>query len=131
LDDDPNRTARARKLFDSGEAVLIADIALAETIRTLKGKRYNASRTDIVAVVMSLLQEANVMFENRRAIWSALNDFIEAKPVKTANGRKRAGFADALIANKARQTAADRRLAYSGTYTFDLAALEIKGTIEP
>jgi predicted nucleic-acid-binding protein len=50
----------------------------------------------IVAVVPSLLEEPAIIFENTQAVWSALNDYSKANP---------ADFTDALIINKAKETA--------------------------
>lgn len=131
LDDDEEQSAKARRLFESKTPVLITDVVLTETIWTLKGKRYGATKGHIQAVVMSLLEETNTVFEKKQAIWSALNDFVAAKPVKTANGVKSADYADALIVHKARMIARDQDQAYDGTYTFDLAAQQIDGTRSP
>lgn len=89
LDDDVVQAERARRLVEGAREVLITDVVLAETIWTLKGKRYKARRDDIVAVVRGLLEEHNVVFESRQAIWSALNDYVDAKPVGTADGIRR------------------------------------------
>lgn len=131
LNDDEQQSAKAKKFFEGGRVVLIADVVLAETIWTLKGKRYGATKEDIQALVMSLLEETHTVFENQQAIWSALNDFVAAKDIKTANGVKTADFADALIVNKAKMIARDNHQTYDGTYTFDLAALQIDGTKLP
>jgi predicted nucleic-acid-binding protein len=131
LNDDQAQAAKAKKLFESGRPVLITDVVLTETIWTLKGKRYGATKEDIQAVVMSLLEEPHTIFEHQQAIWSALNDFVAAKNVKTANGVKAADFSDALIVNKAKIIARDKHQTYAGTYTFDLAALQIDGTKLP
>jgi predicted nucleic-acid-binding protein len=128
LNDDVSQAPKAQRLFDSGEPILITDIVLAETIWTLKGKRYGASREEIAAVVTSLMEEPHVIFENKQAVWSALNDYLAAAPVKTASGLKFADYADALIVNKAKHTANRRHETYKGTFTFDQAALEITGT---
>jgi len=131
LADDEAQAARAQRLFESGETILITDIVLAETVWTLKGKRYGASREDIAAVITSLMEESSVVFENKQAVWSALHDYLLAPPVKTASGEKLADYADALIINKARLTAEQMNEHYAGTYTFDQAALAIKGTKRP
>jgi predicted nucleic-acid-binding protein len=128
LDDDATQSRKARHLFETKQPILITDVVLAETIWTLKGKRYAAQRDDIARIVMNLLEEVNVIFENRQAIWSALNDFIAASPVKTANGIKWADFSDALIVNKARMLALALQQPYLDPYTFDLAALALDGT---
>jgi hypothetical protein len=78
---------------------------------------------------MSLLEEPNIVFE--QAIWSAFSDFVAARPVKTTGGMRSVDLADVLIVSKARMTAHDRYAAYEGTYTFDRAAMQIKGTKTP
>jgi predicted nucleic-acid-binding protein len=131
LDDDAAQAAKARWLFESGDSVLITDVVLAEAIWTLAGKRYGAGREEIAAVVMGLLEEHNVVFESRQAVWSALNDYLGAMPVRTAAGVRIADLADALIVNKARLTAQQRNERYRGTYTYDQAALTLDGTKAP
>jgi predicted nucleic-acid-binding protein len=110
---------------------LVTDIVLAETAWTLTGKHYSATKGDIQALVISLLEEINTVFENQQVVWSALNDFMAAQPIKTANGTKTADLADALIVNKAMLVARDQHQAYEGTHTFDLAAQQINGTKIP
>jgi predicted nucleic-acid-binding protein len=131
LNDDDEQSEKAKKLFDGARPVLITDVVLVETVWTLSGKRYRATKEHIRAVVMSLLEEPNTVFEDKQALWSALNDFIGAKPVKTASGTKAADLADALIVNKAKTVCRDRCLSYDGTFTFDRAALQISGTNAP
>ena len=131
LNDDIDQAARARRLFDRKENVLIPDVVLAETIWTLKGKRYRASKDDLVAMVMGLLEEPNIVFESRQAVWSAVNDYIEAPLVSTADGVRTADLADALVVNKAKVTAQRRGEHYGGTYTCDKAALALEGTKVP
>ncbi|WP_297444821.1 type II toxin-antitoxin system VapC family toxin [Acidiferrobacter sp.] len=130
LHDDEEQAARARKVFESAESILITDIVLVETVWTLRGKRYKATKEDIQALVISLLEEPNMVFESKQVIWSALNDFVANKPVKIAKDTKTADLADALIVNKTKRAARDRRLTYQGTYTFDRAELRIDGTIK-
>jgi predicted nucleic-acid-binding protein len=129
LGDDVAQSEKARRLFEAETEVLITDIVLAEAVWTIKGKRYSATREDIIALIMGLLGERNVVFESRQAVWSAVNDFAEAKPVKS--DVEAADFADALIVNKAKITARRRDKRYRGTYTFDKAALAIDGTKAP
>lgn len=131
LNDDMEQAAKARKLFDKSDQVLITDIVMVEAIWTLKGKRYKASKDDIVAVVMGLLEEPNVVFESQQAVWSALNDFINAPTVKTGDGLRAADLPDALIVNKARATMEQLGVAYDATYTFDQAAQALSGTKAP
>jgi predicted nucleic-acid-binding protein len=131
LDDHPEQAERAHRLFDRKENVLIPDVVLAETIWTLKGKRYKADKDDLVAMVMGLLEEPNVVFESRQAVWSAVNDYIDASEVRTAHGARTADLPDALVVNKAKITARRRGEGYGGTYTFDQAALALEGTKRP
>ena len=131
LNDDAVQAEKARRLFESEESILVTDVVLAEAIWTLTGKRYSAGRDDIAVVVTGLLEERNVVFESRQAVWSALNDYLDALPVRTASGMRIADLADALIVNKARIAAQDRRERYGGTYTFDQAALALEGTKAP
>ena len=93
LNDDPVQSTKARKIFEKNNLILITDIVLVETIWTLKGKRYKASKEDICEVIMKLLEESNVVFENQQAIWNALNDYINAPVVKTSDGNNSADCA--------------------------------------
>ncbi len=129
LDDDDLQAEKARRLFNANKKILITDVVLAETIWTLKGKRYNAKKEDLTAIVFGLLAEPHVVFENQQAVWYALNDYMNAQPIKTANGTKQADFADALISHKAQAVATQQGETYWGTYTFDKAALAINGTV--
>lgn len=131
LNDDETQSTKARKLFEGATAVLVSDVVLAETVWTITGKRYRATREDIRALIFGLLEERNLVFENKQVVWSALNDFMAALPVKTANGAKAADFVDALVVHKARAVALGRGLEYEGTYTFDRPALQLAGTKTP
>ncbi|MGS0742214.1 PIN domain-containing protein [Glaciimonas sp. GG7] len=127
LGDDLSQAAKARKLFDQAEQILITDIVLAETIWTLKGKRYKASKEDIATVIMGLLEEPNVVFESQQAVWSALNDYLNAPVIKTPDGMRTADLPDALVVNKAKATMVQWGATYEATYTFDLAAQALAG----
>jgi predicted nucleic-acid-binding protein len=131
LQDDPEQSKQTNRLFEKEELILITDVVLAETIWTLKGKRCGIDKTGIVSVVTSLLEEPNVLFENTQAVWSALNDFINAKPVETLSGVKSADFADALIVNKSKEIAKLQSGTIKAVYTFDQGALELPGTKSP
>jgi predicted nucleic-acid-binding protein len=131
LNDDLNQAAKARTLFNKADQILITDIVLAETIWTLKGKRYKASKEDIVAVVIGLLEEPNVVFESQQAVWSALNDYINAPAVKTPDGLRIADLPDALVVHKAKVTIAQWGEPYDATYAFDQAAQAPDGTRAP
>jgi predicted nucleic-acid-binding protein len=121
LDDDTEQSPRAYRLFRRDDAILVADVVLAETLWTLAGRKYRASRNDLAAVVDGLFREPVVEFEDRQAAWEALGDF-EA----TA-----ADFQDALILRKAQRVAERAQEPLSALYTFDVAALELDGAQRP
>ena len=118
--DDEAQAERARCIIECGERVLITDVVLAETTWTLAGRRYRATRADLIDLINNLLQDSNVRFEDDEVVWSALQAFR----------RTEADFADALILCKARKTAADGD-ELSAFYTFDDAALQLPDTAEP
>jgi len=122
LHDDPIQSAKADRLFDGKQGVLLTDIVLAEFVWVLEGKRYGATREDIVQAIGSLFEEPRVQFENRAAVWSALRDYAEAPAMHATKGRSQADFTDALIARKAAATAVALGEAFGGLFTFDHAA---------
>ncbi len=120
LKDDDTQAEKSRRVFERAECILITDIVLVEAVWTLIGRRYRATRDDIIAVVEKLLQEPNVRFEDDEVIWSALQAYRETE----------ANFADALIVHKAHKTAAfDDEL--QTVYTFDTTALLLPSTAKP
>ena len=120
LRDDEAQAEKARRLVESAERVLITDVVLVEAVWTLIGRRYRATRDDVIAVVGKLLQEPNVRFEDDEVIWSALQAYRETE----------ANFADALIVHKAIKTAATED-GLQAVYTFDTTALQLPATTEP
>jgi len=120
LRDNDAQAERARRVIECGERVLITDVVLAETVWTLAGQRYRATRADLIDLVNKLLQDANLRFEDDEVVWSALQAFR----------RTEADFADALIVCKAGKTAADAD-ELSAFCTFDDAVLQLPGTVEP
>ncbi|MEC4718383.1 type II toxin-antitoxin system VapC family toxin [Noviherbaspirillum sp. CPCC 100848] len=131
LNDDEAQAKRARMIFDRASQILITDVVLVETIWTLRGKRYKASKDDVEAVVMGLLEEPNVVFESQQAVWSALNDYVNAPSVKTTDGMRTADLADALVVNKAKVMMEQWGQPYETTYTFDQAAQALNGSKAP
>lgn len=127
LNDDVTQSALARHLFQNAEKILISDVVLVETIWTLKGDRYSVSREDISNVVMSLLEEPNLVFESEQAVWAALNEFKKAEPIKTKNGMRILDFPDALIVNKSKILIEQWGETFEEIYTFDQAALQLEG----
>ena len=120
LRDDEGQAERARRVIEGGERVLITDVVLAETVWTLAGRRYRATRTDLIVLINSLLQDANLCFEDEEVVWSALQ----------AYRRTEADFADALIVCKAEKQSAEGD-GLSAVYTFDDVALQLPGTARP
>ena len=120
LRDDDTQAQEARHLFESGERVLITDVVLAESVWTLLGRRYRAARTDVIALVGSLLQEPNVRFEDDEVIFSAMQAYRETD----------ADFADALIVHKALKMAPAGDELHA-VYTFDAGALQLLHTAAP
>ena len=131
LDDDKAQSRRAAELILGDTPVLVTDVVLAETIWTLKGKRYNLDKEAIIKVVHSLFEEPSIVFESGQTIWRSVNDFKNAKSVKSGRKRKEADFPDALIVNKARHVANETAVEFEGVYTFDVAAQQITGTKKP
>jgi len=127
LIDDKVQAAKADKLINGKESVLITDVVLVETIWTLKGKKYQLGKTDLVAVIQALFKEQNIRFESGQVVWMALNDYRKSKPI----GSKSADFPDALIVNKAKFTASNHSVEFGGLYTFDTAAQKLPGTKTP
>ena len=119
LRDDEAQAEKSRRVFARAEHILITDVVLVVAVWTLIGRRYRATKDDVIAVVEKLLQEPNVRFEDDEVIWSALQAYRETE----------ANFADALIVHKALKTAAiDDEL--QAVYTFDTTALQLPSTAE-
>ncbi len=131
LDDDKNQSRRASALIKGGEEVLITDVVLAETTWTLKGQRYGLGKEAIVRVINALFEEASIFFEDDQTVWRAVNDYKNAKTVKSGGKKKEADFSDALIVNKALHTAKETGNEFNGAYTFDVAAQQIQGAEKP
>jgi predicted nucleic-acid-binding protein len=131
LDDDAQQSQKAKKLINGQQTVLITDVVLTETIWVLKGKRYQASKDNIVDVIHALFAEPNIQFEDAQAVWCALKDFVNAAPIKVKGKVKQADFPDALIINKAKRYGELNNMQVTTLYTFDKAALELNGTSEP
>ena len=115
--DDRSQYERARRLIhreeNIGEPVLVSLLVLLEMEWVLRS-RYELAKPDIVAVLSSLLQTADLTFEDEpsveHAIYSWKNSLTE--------------FADCLI------DARNRRLGCRATATFDRKALKLPGFIE-
>ena len=127
LEDDAEQSSKASHLIANKGKVVILDVVLVETIWTLRGKKYQLNKPELVNVIQALFQEPNIRFENSQVVWLALNDYRNSKPVKG----KEADFADALIVNKARYIANNQGHSFGGLYTFDRAAQKLSGAKSP
>lgn len=127
LEDDARQFQKAAEVISGQQKVLVTDVVLVETTWTLRGKKYQLTKDELVAVLQTLFQEPNIRFEDGLAVWVALTDYRNAKPVKG----KEADFADALIINKAKQVAMKEKKDFEGSYTFDLAAQTLPGAKVP
>ncbi|MBD2859421.1 type II toxin-antitoxin system VapC family toxin [Spongiibacter sp. KMU-158] len=122
LEDDVVQFAKASKLIEGSEAVLITDVVLVETIWTLKGAKYQLDKPELVEVIRRLFQEPNLRFEDGQVTWLALDQYRKSNGVD---------FADALIVNKAKSTANRLGSVFKGSYTFDKAAQKLPGAKAP
>ncbi|MGD8176664.1 PIN domain-containing protein [Marinimicrobium sp. C6131] len=131
LQDDKTQSQKAASLITGSVPVLVTDVVLVEAMWVLAGKRYGLNREAIAGVLSALFEEPNIVFEDGQTVWRALSDYKNARPVKVGGKKKSADFPDALIVNKAMRQAREWHQALEGVYTFDVAALEIPGTLSP
>lgn len=118
LKDDESQFPQAARLITGDEKILITDAVLVETIWTLKGKKYQLTKGELIQTLLLLFQETNIRFEEGQVVWQAINDFRKSKPVRG----KEADFADALIINKAKWVIEKKGGRFNGSFTFDKAA---------
>jgi predicted nucleic-acid-binding protein len=115
--DDQSQYERARRLIhrevSTGEPVLVSLLVLLEMEWVLRS-RYELAKPDIVAVFSSLLQTAELAFEDEPSVEHALYSWKNSL----------AEFSDCLI------DARNRRLGCRATATFDRKALKLVGFIE-
>ncbi len=107
---------KARKLIKrevvAGRRVFISQLVLLETEWVLRS-RYGLSKSQIIETISSLLDTADVQFEDEPAIEEALFTWKDMA----------ADFADCLIGAK------NRRLGCRATATFDAKAAKLPGFI--
>src|SRR5260363_42156 len=102
LQDDKRQSAQATTLLKAGRKVLITDVVLAESVWTLKGKKYQLSKEKIIDIVHALFSEPAITFEDNQAVWCALKDYDNAKPIRSSGKIKQAELPDLIIKYKAR-----------------------------
>jgi predicted nucleic-acid-binding protein len=115
--DDQSQYEQARRLIERqvkiGEPILVSLLVLLETEWVLRS-RYELAKPEILAAFSSLVQTAELSFEDEPAVEYALYAWKNSI----------ADFADCLI------DARNRRLGCRGTATFDRKALRLPGFIE-
>jgi predicted nucleic-acid-binding protein len=131
LMDDIAQATKAAALITGSDSVLITDVVLTETLWTLKGKKYRLDKKNLLTVMEALFKEPNVRFEDNHVVWCALQDYRQADFIKVAAKKKQADLSDALVVNKARWLAQRFGESFKGMYTFDRAAQQIEGTMQP
>lgn len=129
--DDEIQSPKAEELITGDHQVLISDVVLVETLWTLQGKKYRISKEETLAVINSLFEESNIIFEDNQTIWRAVNDYRQAKKIKVGKKKKQADFPDTLIINKAKYIAKQKQDVLEAIYTFDIATQEISGVEAP
>lgn len=90
--DDEQQWQQAVKLIE-GEECFITDVVLCELIWVLRGKPYQFAKDEILKAVEAMLQSTTFEFENRSAVYQALQ--------RTRQGS--GDFSDYLIGAIARQ----------------------------
>jgi predicted nucleic-acid-binding protein len=96
LQDNEEQAGKATKLILGTESALITDVVLTEAIWTLKGKRYSLNKEHTIYVIHAFFAESNIKFEDGYAVWGALKDFMNPKPIRSGGKTKQADFPDAL-----------------------------------
>ena len=112
--DDQQQFEKARRLIkreaDKGEPVLVSLLVLLETEWVLRSP-YELSKPEIVSAFSTLLDVADLVFEDEPSVERALYSWKDSI----------ADFADCLI------EARNRRLGCQATVTFDAKALKLAG----
>ncbi len=89
-DDNPAQTGSAVRLVDgcASGSIRITNIVLVELVWVLLGRKYNLEKPRLVEIIEELLRRAELVFENRGAVMTALRWFEAGK----------SDFSDYLIA---------------------------------
>ena len=123
LFDDEIQARKATKLIESNQSVYSSHVVLAETICTLKGKKYKQKPENIGKVITALFEETNIVLQDDDLVWRALVDYRESAVEK----HMKVDFPDALIRQIGKDTAEQYGEAFSGFYTFDTQAQKAFG----
>jgi len=131
LQDDEAQSKKANKLFSGQDKILITDIVLAETMWTLKGKRYKFTKEQLLTVVDGLFRDLSINFEDGQSVWRALHSLRASKPIKVGSKKKDVDFSDLLILEKSIYDSKRKSETLECLYSFDKAAQQIKGIENP
>jgi len=118
LVDDEIQANKATKLIDSSDSVYVSHVVLAETIWTLKGKRYKLTPAQIDQTVTALFEQTNIVIQDEELVWRALVDYRENAVRNTLS----VDFPDTLIFHVGKDAAEQYGETFSGFYTFDANA---------
>jgi len=131
LQDDKEQALKVSKLIGGKNKILITDVVLAETLWTLKGKKYKLSKDNLLLVLDELFKEPNLFFEDGKTVWRALHGYRSASPIKAGSKKKDADFADVLILEKSKYDCNRKGELFKGMYSFDVAAQQVKDIKKP
>ena len=107
--------------------VLLANVALVEALLRLNGKRYALGKPELYKVIKTLIEEFSFVFEDSQAVWIALNDYENARPVHG----KTLDFADALILQKTKRSAEVHSMSFEDFYSFNQTTRILSGSRSP
>ncbi|MEZ5560628.1 MAG: hypothetical protein R3E86_19045 [Pseudomonadales bacterium] len=76
LQDEFAQAAKTRRKIRGSAPVLVADVVLVDALWTLEGPKHQASKEDLITVVVGLFREPDIRFEDAPAVWRALHDYL-------------------------------------------------------
>ncbi|VAW61405.1 hypothetical protein MNBD_GAMMA11-2663 [hydrothermal vent metagenome] len=131
LQDDKEYSPKANRIVAGKNKILVTDVVLAETLWTLKGRKYKLSKDDLLLVLDGLFKEPGISFEDGKTVWRALHSFRSTCAVKAGSKKKDADFSDVLILEKSKYDCDRKNEIFKGMYSFDLAAQQVKDIKKP
>jgi len=131
LQDDKKQSEKADTLMTGDKKVLVTDVVLVETVWTLKGKKYNLCKDDLLRVIDGLFKEPDITFEDGQSVWRAYNAIRGSAPIKLGTKKKDVDFADALILEKSKYDANRKGKSFGGLYTVDAAVQQFDNVNKP
>jgi len=122
LDDDELQSPIAVSLIRDHDDVLLCNLVLVETIRTLAGNKYRVSSEDLVAAIYNLFREPSIRIENSQLVWTALQIYEQSSKI----GNEALEFPDVLMCCLTEQYAHNRELRFNAVYTFDSGSKKLE-----